>query len=153
MSEITHCEAPYIERFWSRVDASGDCWEWTGGRDRNGYARFHLGFQPRPAELVHRIAYRLLVGPIQPGLQLDHLCRVRHCVNPDHLEPVTATVNVRRSTAPARQLQKTHCPSGHPYDQENTYFQPDGARRCRLCHRIRMRVENVRSRRAARVAA
>jgi hypothetical protein len=81
-------------RFWSYVDVDGDCWEWTGQRDRDGYGRLW-----RPAgktRVAHRIAYELLVGPIPEGLQLDHLCLNKCCVNPDHVEPVTLAENCRR---------------------------------------------------------
>ena len=80
-----------------------------------------------------------MIGPIPQGLQLDHLCRVRACVNPWHLEPVTALVNSRRSSAgavsAARQLAIAECPNGHPYDTENTCRAKNGARRCRACAR------------------
>src|SRR6185369_13442505 len=83
------------ERFWSKVDASGDCWIWRGTDDGKGYGVMHLG---RTTTTAHRFAYTLLVGPIPPGLQIDHLCRNRACVNPDHMEPVTQRVNSLRSS-------------------------------------------------------
>jgi hypothetical protein len=115
-------------RFWEKVDKSGDCWIWTGVLN-HGYG----GFAPIHGLLVltHRFAYELLIGPIPEGLQLDHLCRVRSCVNPAHLEPVTQKENNRRA-----QAIKTHCPSGHPYDEVNTYLW-QGRRKCRECRRIR----------------
>ena len=85
------------ERFWSKIDAAGDCWEYTAGLDRYGYGQFALTKKTKRS--AHRYAYTLLVGPIPDGLDLDHLCRVRHCVNPDHLEPVTRAENLRRSYA------------------------------------------------------
>ena len=84
------------ERFWEKVDATGDCWEWTSSRTRKGYGGFRAVSGWASA---HRWAYEHLVGPIPPGLQIDHLCRVRHCVNPDHMEPVTNQVNQLRGTA------------------------------------------------------
>src|SRR5690606_7991791 len=91
-------------------------------------------------------AYELLVGPISAGLYLDHLCRTPRCVNPHHLEPVTARENsLRGETVLARNLAKTHCPSGHEYTQENTYRAgpakktPNGSRQCRTCVRERKR--------------
>ena len=85
------CPAPISARFWAKVDKTETCWLWTGGQSA-GYGRF--GFKGRPNLGAHRFAYELLVGPIPPGLDLDHLCRVRNCVNPDHLEPVTRRENL-----------------------------------------------------------
>lgn len=83
------------ERFWSKVDKSGDCWLWTAGiSGGTGYANFHwLG----RTQSAHRVSYMLAVGPVPEGMTLDHLCRVRHCVNPSHLEPVTLAENIRRT--------------------------------------------------------
>lgn len=83
------------ERFWTYVDKAGpgNCWLWTGRLERNGYARFRHDGQRSGA---HRYAYELEVGPIPDGLTIDHLCRVRHCVNPMHLEPVSGRENTRR---------------------------------------------------------
>lgn len=81
-------------RFWSKVDASGDCWLWTGA-PHLGYGRFSRGRSG--ATYAHRVAYELLVGPIPDGLTLDHLCWNTLCVNPDHLEPVTRAENTRRA--------------------------------------------------------
>ena len=76
-------------KFWRRINPTGFCWEWVGQRDRNGYGRYN-------SYLAHRQVWESLVGPIPDGLVLDHLCRVRHCVNPDHLDPVTPEENNRR---------------------------------------------------------
>lgn len=84
-------------RFWKYVDASGDCWEWRGGRNMRGYGQYHVD-QWRTVQ-AHRYAYWLTVMSIPDGLELDHLCRNKGCVNPDHLEPVTHAENVRRSPA------------------------------------------------------
>ena len=122
-------------RFWSKVACRGGCWEWTASL-RRGYGRFSIGYRTFPA---HRVAYEMLVGPIPDGLTLDHLCRNKACVNPDHLEPVTGVENTQRGPSGEFNLAKTHCPQGHPYDAENTYYQPNGGRRCRVCKTVNLR--------------
>jgi hypothetical protein len=115
------------------AELPGGCWEWIGPRSPKGYAMLSRGRKPVRA---HRFMYRLLRGEIPAGLQLDHLCRVRHCVNPWHLEAVTARVNVLRGIGPtAQNAQKTRCPLGHPLSDENTYRNAQGERRCRICRR------------------
>lgn len=115
-----------------RIDENG-CWRWVAGKFQiSGYAAFWWEGTNR---LGHRFVYELLVGPIAEGLQLDHLCRVRDCVNPAHLEPVTARENALRSpiTRQSINVAKTHCPQGHPYSGENLYVKPCGRRVCRTC--------------------
>lgn len=118
-----------LERFLEKVsvDASG-CWPWVGALKSNGYGSFR-GVDHTVVH-AHRFSYELFVGPIPEGLALDHLCRVRHCVNPDHLEPVTARENGRRGLLGEA---KTHCAQGHPYDGDNVYVSPRGWRSCRAC--------------------
>lgn len=98
--------------------------------------------KPRPVtreQYAHRAAYQYLRGPIPDGLQLDHLCWVRRCVNPAHLEVVTARVNTLRGENPAAQnARKTHCHRGHPFDEANTYWRPDGGRDCKACRLARL---------------
>ncbi len=86
------------ERFWAKVDRSGPggCWLWTAST-REGYGYFGLGRRDEGMVDAHRFAYELLVGPIPAGLEIDHLCRVRRCVNPPHLEAVTSAENKRRA--------------------------------------------------------
>lgn len=84
------------ERWWEKVAITEGCWLWTASLDGNGYGRFHDGERDTKA---HRSGYEMLVGPVPDGLELDHLCRVRACVRPDHLEPVTHAENVRRAAA------------------------------------------------------
>lgn len=124
------------ERFWPKVSRSDGCWEWTGSCFiPQGYGRFWMGGTKYVR--AHRFAYELLVGPIPDGLVLDHLCRNRKCVRPDHLEPVTQGENVLRGVGlPAVNVAKTHCIHGHEFTEANTY-RCGNARNCRACHRIR----------------
>lgn len=108
-----------------------DCWYWTGYTRKDGYAPANYQGKRWAA---HRLVWTLLVGPIPEGLQLDHLCRVRHCVNPDHLEPVTPAENTRRGA----RATKMACPQGHPYEGDNLMIVA-GERFCRTCHRARNR--------------
>lgn len=143
--DVTNQGLPEVDRFWMKVDAAGDCWLWTGGLQGSGYGGFQAERDgQRYATVAHRYAYQSLVGPIPDGLQLDHLCRVRTCVNPDHLQPVTPRENtLRGNTFQRRNAAKTHCPQDHPYDEDNTlrYVTKRGvtARACRTCNREKMR--------------
>ena len=134
------------ERFWSKVDKSGDCWLWTGALGRGGYGHFYWQGTNKRA---HRVAYKFAVGPIPEGLYLDHLCRVRNCVNPSHLEPVTPGENTRRGETGHHMREKatriTHCPQGHAYDASNTRVRPGGKRECRACDRERWRRKHSRT--------
>lgn len=136
------------ERFWEKVDRRGDddCWLWTGAID-NGYGIFSVEWTASNWT-AHRYAYTLLVGPIPEGLTLDHLCRVRNCVNPRHLEPVTSGENVLRGESlSAQNARKTHCLRGHPFTEENTYrdiYRGRERRRCRACARERDRARRPR---------
>ncbi len=131
------------ERVWKRVDKSGPggCWLWTGALFQvTGYGM--LSVDDRPA-LAHRLSYAINVGPIADGLHLDHLCRVRRCVNPAHLEPVTIRTNLMRgdTTLAASNAAKTECLRGHPFTEENTYLYR-GARMCRECRRQRWKADH-----------
>lgn len=118
-----------VIRFWRHVspEPNSGCWLWTGA-SRNGYGSFHDGIRNVAA---HRYSYTLAQGEVPEGLVLDHLCRVRCCVNPKHLEPVTLAENTRRGVN--WQKAKTHCKRGHAFTCENTRYERNGARRCRAC--------------------
>lgn len=130
--------------FWEKIDkvSTAPCWKWLGLHHPKGYAR--TGSKMLGTRIAHRVTYLIMRGEIPKGLELDHLCRNRGCVNPDHLEAVTHEVNVQRGisgeVARARQKGKTHCKWGHPYSQENTIIKKTGARGCHTCTLTRQRL-------------
>lgn len=127
------------DRFWAKVAKTDGCWLWTGAIKENGYGVF--GVANRNAH-AHRWAYENTVGPIPTGLDLDHLCRVRHCVNPAHLEPVTRKVNLNRGRNYYR--ERTHCIRGHEFTPENTR-RVGRHRWCRACDRERGRQKRLKA--------
>lgn len=150
---MPHTQLNAIDRFMSHVEmvTESGCWIWIGAMSRYGYG---VTFHPKqPGEkypvrqAAHRKAYELFTGPIPEGLDLDHLCRVRCCVNPLHLEPVTRAENLHRGNLVGQGTligsaagalawsSRTHCKHGHEYTEQNTRWYR-GKRRCRSCHRI-----------------
>lgn len=123
-----------IERIWRSIEYTDTCWLWKLSRNPLGYGKIKFENRSQPA---HRVVYELAVGPIPDGLELDHLCRVRHCVNPAHLEPVTPLENMRRSLNPNMRAHLADtCVQGHPVSDENTYRNPrNGKKQCRICLR------------------
>jgi hypothetical protein len=112
-----------IPFFFNHVDKTSNCWLWTGSL-RKGYGAFYN-------MAAHRVAYYLYKGQLDTSLEIDHLCRVRNCVNPEHLEQVEKSINLRR-----RPL-KEYCGKGHVFTEVNTYIRPDrNVRECKDCHNI-----------------
>ena len=125
---VTEAIDRLVDKF--EIDPETGCWNWTGFRMATGYGTFRYG---RDVKKAHRAAYELVVEAIPGGLEIDHLCRNRSCVNPDHLEVVTHRENtVRGNSQAGLNARKTHCPKGHPYDDANTKWF-DGKRYCREC--------------------
>ena len=135
-------------RFWSKVDKQGPlpayaphlgrCWLWTASKTGAGYGHFWDG---KRLVYAHRWLYEQKRGLIPDGFEPDHLCRVRACVNDDHIEAVTHQENVLRGAGVASaNAKKTHCSQGHPYDEANTYLVGGGRHRmCRECNRKKQR--------------
>ena len=131
-------------RFCAKFTVGDGCWQWHGMTTKKGYGRFTVNRMKK--EGAHRFSYEMLVGPIPEGLVIDHLCRNRGCVNPAHLEVVTASENVRRQVS--RNSKKTHCIYGHPLAGDNLRVRP-GRRICLTCTKRRNDYHWARRRRAA----
>ena len=126
-------------RFWAKVRITNDCWLWTAAVQSKGYGSFAVGGVTYQA---HRLAYEDRHGPIPDGLQIDHLCRVRQCVNPDHMEPVTSVENTRRGF-----FDRGECKNGHDLTQTPAYVTTTAAgrkrRECRQCRAERANARRV----------
>jgi hypothetical protein len=132
------------DRFWPKVDIRGpnECWNWTASKQKNGYGRIGRYEKQCGYDMAHRVSYELTYGEIPDGLEIDHLCRNRACVNPAHLEAVTHKLNMQRGE---RGMQ-THCLRGHRLTPENVYA-GRGRRECRTCRTLHVRM--LRERRSA----
>lgn len=131
---------PEIERFWNKVQKTDTCWFWTGRICNLGYGQFDT--HDRRSVKAHRYSFLIVKGQIEAGLELDHLCRNRNCVNPGHLEAVSHRENVLRGIGPcAIQAKKTACKYGHLFIPENTRIdktrEGNPTRRCRVCEILR----------------
>lgn len=115
------------ERFWRKVDKTDTCWLWIGATSPTGYGYFG-----------NMLAHHFLIGKPPPGFEVDHLCMVRNCVRPDHLEVVTRQENHARQRHHGP-MRKDACGRGHPFDETNTNILPNGKRQCRTCNREAMR--------------
>lgn len=130
---------PLVDRIWSKVEKSDGCWLWTGMTRADGYGLIWGDGRPRPLLRAHRVVYELLVGPIPADTELDHLCRVKRCVRPDHLEAVDHRLNVMRGVGPtAVNAAKETCDAGHPL----TVVASRGDRGCRICINARRRASH-----------
>lgn len=135
----TSALVPLSERFWRHVEKTASCWLWTGFKNKYGYGIVR-GENGREKIMAHRASWALAGKSVPADLCLDHLCRVRHCVNPEHLEVVTIKENNRRGLGVAGlNARKTHCKRGHLLAGENIYLRATGARICKQCVDIRAR--------------
>lgn len=118
------------QSFFGMADLSNECWKWLGSKYQNGYGK--LG---RKGIMAHRIAFELTKGDVPADMCLDHLCKQRDCINPEHLEVVTLVENVMRGESQhAKNAKKTHCKNGHEFTESNTYSRKDrNTRECRTC--------------------
>lgn len=122
------------------IKSPSGCWLWRGTYKPNGYAQTSIKADGKwRTTYVHRLMFEWHCGRIPVGRELDHLCRVRGCVNPRHLEVVTRRENILRGDGPKIcgywNREKTHCKNGHPFDEQNTRLRPTGGRACRECAR------------------
>ena len=136
---------PVEDRFLEKVKKTETCWLWLGATNGVGYGQLWV-HELAKTQLAHRIAYELYVVPVPFGFEIDHVCGVRHCVNPSHLEAVTHAENLRRARPPL----SPYCGAGHAFTEENTYWNPSGQRMCREC--IRSRNRRAKERYHARAA-
>lgn len=136
---------PIEQRFLAKVEKlDSGCWKWLGGKYANGYGAFYMPYPDGKSRngLAHRAAYEIFRGKIPPSLVLDHTCKDRLCVNPDHLEPVTQKENLLRGAGVVGEhARATHCVKGHPLSGDNLRMRR-GWRECIECTRVQGRKDS-----------
>lgn len=142
-----------LNRFWSKVDTSSGpdgCWLWQAAISSVGYGVVGLGGRANGLFLAHRVSFTIECGQIPEGLQIDHICKVRKCVNPAHLESVTQRENILRGGGmSAIHARQTHCCRGHEFSEANTIIDTLGRRVCRICRRAKSKANSANRRKLA----
>lgn len=134
---VSSPKTDYQSRFWTYVDKTETCWNWMGVTSK-GYGYF---MKKQRLVSAHRESYIMLVGNIEDNLTIDHLCRNKACVNPEHMELVSMKENILRSNNPAAiNARKTHCIRGHELKGRHLYIDKGGGRNCRTCNNMHHRV-------------
>ena len=138
-----------LKKFYAKISQTNTCWIWVGAQTPGGYGKMGVGGKTKYA---HRLSYEHWNGPIPHKLQIDHLCRVRQCVNPQHLEAVSGRENlIRGFGASGVNARKTICNNGHAYTPENTYLYR-GRRQCNECRAAYRKIWNDKQRKARKAA-
>lgn len=134
------------EKLYSRIEISleNKCWNYIGSVDKDGYGMFRLYDK---TYRTHRLSYLLFKGEIPQNYVIDHICSNRKCCNPDHLEAVTNSENIKRGDTGKNNHQslKEYCPKGHKYTPENTYINPKGSRECMICKTANRQADRARN--------
>ena len=131
---MTHMKRNDLIRFFTKIKFTDIHWEWIGAKNNDGYGYWWDGKRLKPA---HVISYKLFLGKIPKGLQIDHICQTRNCVKPTHLWLVTPKENSHRGEK--HNANKKKCPKGHPYKGDNLITTPEGWRKCKTCRNERQK--------------